>query len=276
MTTNSKEVTVVLPVYNGYDYLMQLLPTIERTNISYQLVIIDDSSPDARIKSLLTEYSNNDKRITVLSNHENLGFVASVNSGLKLAKNHAVILNSDTMVPNGWLERLIEPFNADSHIASATPFSNAATIFSFPIMNLDNELPYGIDYETIDRLFQKEQPEYNTVPTGHGFCMAMSAPALQRIGLFDCDAFGRGYGEENDWCLRAAKLGFRNIVVENLFILHKHGGSFQKESAKLKQEHGEILEQRYPDYKTLVRDFVEADPIKKYRDSVMKQLENPQ
>jgi GT2 family glycosyltransferase len=45
------------------------------------------------------------------------------------------------------------------------------------------------------------------------------------IGYFDEDRFGRGYGEENEFCQRAIKKGWCNLVTPNLYVYHKGGAS---------------------------------------------------
>ena len=60
----------------------------------------------------------------------------------------------------------------------------------------------------------------------------MSKNAIEKVGVLDADSFGMGYGEENDWCQRAILAGYRNVQVENLFVYHKHGGSFLSEDKK--------------------------------------------
>ena len=59
--------------------------------------------------------------------------------------------------------------------------------------------------------------------------MGINREVLQEIGNFDAKTFGKGYGEENDWCQRAIEKGYKNVHVENLFVFHNHGGSFKSE-----------------------------------------------
>lgn len=46
------------------------------------------------------------------------------------------------------------------------------------------------------------------MPTGVGFCMGINWDVWKNIGSFDEDRFGKGYGEENDWCMRAISASF--------------------------------------------------------------------
>src|SRR5690606_29471953 len=143
-------------------------------------------------------------------------------------RHHAVILNSDVRVPANWLERLMQPIFEDRRVASTTPFSNRATICSFPNFCRDNDMLLGLSVDAIDRHFRAVKPPAFPVelPTGLGFCVGLSKHFLERVGHFDEETFGRGYGEENDWCCRAAEAGGSHALVENLFVEHDHGGSF--------------------------------------------------
>ena len=82
-----------------------------------------------------------EKLFTLIENSKNLGFVGTANIGLSLHKDRDVILlNSDTEVYDGWLDRMIAISKKDNNIATVTPFSNNATICSFPEFNQDNPL----------------------------------------------------------------------------------------------------------------------------------------
>ncbi|MEM5813140.1 MAG: glycosyltransferase [Candidatus Aenigmatarchaeota archaeon] len=187
------------------------------------------------------------------------------------SKNHFVILNTDTEVPPGWLERLIFPLLYFDRVASVTPFSNSATICSFPKFMEDNDLYLGLDVETIDKYFRNINIEKTTqiLPTGVGFCMAINREVYEIIGLFD-EVFGKGYGEENDWCMRASKIGYKNLIATNLFVYHKHGGSFSrsKEISDLMQNNLRIVVNKHPSYINLVDYFISLDPLKLIRDVI--------
>jgi len=265
-----EEVTVVVPVYNGFGHLKPLFESIfKNTDEPYRLVIVDDASTDPRVVQYLNEIKErHPDKVLLLRNEENKGFTHSVNRGLKRAKGHAVILNSDTVVPPGWLKRLTRPLFEDENVASVTPFTNAGTICSFPEFLHDNELPKDFHPEEVDSFFNSLEDANCRIelPTGVGFCMAMGKKALKEVGLFDEQTFPRGYGEENDWCIRAYKKGFKNLLAHNLFVYHEHGGSFSKEEKKkLTAKHLKKLLQKHPEYQRLVDNFIQNDPIKPLR-----------
>ena len=103
------------------------------------------------------------------------------------------------------------------------------------------------------------------IPTGIGFCMFLSRAALDEIGDFDEAAFGRGYGEENDWCLRASAAGWRHLLCGDLFVFHAGGASFGQDAQALQASAMSVLQTRYPDYNKQIAEFIERDPIEPLR-----------
>lgn len=266
-------VDIIVPVYNGYQYLGRLLQTIERTKVPYRLILIDDKSPDPHVLPFLKEYAKGKENVLILENETNLGFVESVNRGLEVSTHHVALVNTDVELPSGWLERLMGPIVLNKKVATTTPFTNCGTICSFPNFCEDNALFWEMGVDEIDEAFQTLAPEYPIIPTGVGFCMGMSRTAIDKIGFLDAENFGKGYGEENDWCRRAADVGFLNIHVDNLFVYHKHGGSFESEEKKaLIKAHLERLSQKHPDYNRLVAEYCQLDPCAWRRAEVKKIL----
>lgn len=265
---NDTVIDIIVPVYNGYDYLEPLFTSIQKTQMKYRLILIEDCSPDKRVKEYLKDYQTKHSDTILIENEENLGFVKSVNKGLKYSTNHVALVNTDVEVPDMWLERLMAPILENDSVASTTPYTNAGTICSFPKLGEDNELFLNLDLEAIDNEFKKIKPRYVEMPTGVGFCMGMSRKALDSIGLLDEENFGKGYCEENDWCQRAVKQNMTNVHVENLYVYHKHGGSFLSEDKKRYiEENSKILKQKHPYYYQEVAYFFEVDPnrdIRKY------------
>lgn len=254
----NKLIDIIIPVYNGFDYLEQLFASIiKNTDLPYNLIVVDDKSSDERVLVLLKQYKDKiGSKMQLHCNKENLGFVKTVNFAINNSKNDLVILNTDVVVPKDWASRLLYPIFNNNKVASVTPFSNAATIFSFPLQWIDNDIKYNVN--DVDKIFKKvfckDKDFYLDFPTGVGFCMAISKKAIKKIGLLD-ETFGKGYGEENDWCMKAKKAGMINTVAYNLFVYHKHGGSFHsEEKRKLIFNNSKIINERYPDYNKQVQD----------------------
>ncbi|XGA79225.1 glycosyltransferase [Halomonas sp. CH40] len=267
-----KPIDILIPVYNGYEYLEPLFKSVyKNTTIPFRVFVANDCSTDKRVLPYLQSLKDEHKNLVLIENKKNMGFVGTVNKLSDLAENHFVLLNTDTEVPKGWLERLMYPLFKIDDIATTTPFTNSGTICSFPEYLNDNEIPSGFNVDEIDSFFKKVSLEdaYIEIPTGIGFCMGVNKDLVEKIGMFDV-AFGKGYGEENDFCQRAVNLGFKNIHVPNLYVYHKHGGSFpSEEKLKLIQKNLEIINERYPYYDRDVAKTIhknELSPIRKVID----------
>lgn len=262
----NREVDVIIPVYNGYNYFDKLFSSIFNTSLRMRVIVINDCSSDERVLAYLDELSAKFNNIILINNETNLGFLKSVNKGLALSKNHVALVNTDVEVPENWLERLLYPIFNDKTVASTTPYTNCGTICSFPELGSDSSIFDNRSVFFVDSIFRDFNPSYTEMPTGVGFCMGMSRNAIKKVGMFDEENFGRGYAEENDWCQRAIEMGFKNVHVENLFVYHRHGGSFQsEEKKKLLETNIKRLEAKHPRYLEDVSKFFEFDKNRYYR-----------
>lgn len=270
-----EEIDIIIPVYNGYQFFEELFGTLELTNMRYRLLIVNDKSPDERVLPYLKKYAAEHSNVVLMENEENLGFVRSVNRALKEAKNHVVLLNTDVAVPYQWLERLMIPIICQDKVATTTPFTTCGTLCSFPYFGKDNKLVGDLSLWQIDEQFRYVKPKYPEIPTGVGFCMGMNINAIKEVGVLDAETFGKGYGEENDWCRRAKAAGYKNVHVDNLFVYHKHGGSFlSEEKQKLLERNAKELLKKHPDYNEAVARYFSSDPLKSTRNYVLMKLWN--
>jgi GT2 family glycosyltransferase/glycosyltransferase involved in cell wall biosynthesis/2-polyprenyl-3-methyl-5-hydroxy-6-metoxy-1,4-benzoquinol methylase len=254
-------VTVIIPVYRGLDETTKCLNSVlkHRSKAYMRVLVIDDCSPEPQISSLLETIAAKGE-IELIQNKSNLGFVASVNLGMKEAGNQdVVLLNSDTEVTSNWLDRLVGHAYSNSKIGSVTPFSNNATICSWPSME-GGALPAGVSLGALDEAcYLANRGRQVDIPTAVGFCMYIRRDCIDEVGLFDEAAFGKGYGEENDFCMRAASMGWKHLLACDSFVYHSGETSFGKNSPH-RSAAWEILTKRHPDYQATVARHVQADP----------------
>lgn len=276
-----KMIDIIIPVYNAYDDLKECYESVLKyTDLrTHRLILINDKSTDKKIYELLDkikeETKTEENNIVVLENEENLGFVQTVNVGMSYSNNDVILLNSDTLVTKQWIEKLIIAAYSEDNIASVTPFSNNATICSLPEFLKDNKLPEGFTVdkfaETVERI---SLIQYPNIPTAVGFCMYITRKSIDEIGLLNYKEFGKGYGEENDYSMRAFKKGYKNILCDNLFIYHKGGQSFSSEIKRQREiESVKKMNAIHPEYTELVEKFVNDNPLKYYHDT-MKEIIN--
>lgn len=267
-----EKVSVVVPVYNALDDLKVCIERlVKHTDDDVDIIFIDDASPDPLIATVLEEASLK-RNIRVFSNAENLGFTRTVNRGIELAgSNDVVLLNSDARVTPRWLQGLKRALSTDANIATVTPMSDRAGAFSAPNIGNDNNLPDGISEADYAVAFRRNSiGYYPTVPTGNGFCMYIRRRCLDELGSFDAEAFPRGYGEENDFCMRAGRAGWRHVIDDRTYIFHDRNKSFGEQKKDLVIEGRKIVDHRYPDYQKAINIFSSNSIIKAARNNAKK------
>ena len=256
-----KSVDIIVPIFNAASDVAQCLAALEDHTPAFARVwLVDDASTDVQIAAILETFKTRAQfDVRVLRNAKNLGFIGSVNRALAQVKGNAVLLNSDAIITCDSIISMARAAEAVPNAASITPWSNNAEICSFPNFCVNNAVPENL--AEIARACSTLTPRYPELPTGVGFCMFMSQFALRRLGLFDVATFGRGYGEENDWCRRAVGFGMRNILCDNAFVAHTGGRSFAATGETPGGENLRRLSARYPSYQTNVAHFIESDPL---------------
>ena len=264
-------IDVVIPVYKGDAQTRRCVESVlaNRAGLGFDVVLVDDASPEPAIREYLDALAAQG-RATLLRNPTNEGFVRSVNRGMALhADRDVVLLNSDTEVAGDWLDRLRACAHRAADVATVTPFSNNATICSYPFEGWSGQVPGTLGLAGLDRVFATANAGRSVdIPTAVGFCMYVRRDALAALGAFDADRFGRGYGEENDFCMRALKAGWRNVLAGDVFVYHEGSVSFSEERFALQQAAGKALVEAHPDYPARVHEFLVADPANELRTAV--------
>lgn len=256
------EIAIIVPVYKGYADTLRTIYSVLDTpqKLKYALVVVNDRSPDEELTEALRSVASM-RLFTYLENEKNLGFVRTTNKGMALTADlDVVLLNSDTVVFGDWLDRLVEHPRRDPSIATVTPFSNNASICSYPLIDRNNVIQLEVTPGEIDSIAAKGNRHLNVeVPTGVGFCFYIRRKVLEELGDFDIAAFGRGYGEENDLCMRAVKAGYKNVLAGDIFVYHSGQVSFAMIADEEYEPGQKALILKHPDYPVRVRRYYQAD-----------------
>jgi GT2 family glycosyltransferase len=266
---------IIVPAFGACDELEACLASLERTlPDGTRVLLADDASPGDGIAAVAARIAaRGTLRLDYVRRPRNLGFVGNVNAALReTAPDDVILLNSDTLATPGWFERIQACADRDRRIATATPWSNNAEICSFPDFCRAAALPD--DPGMLAAAAAATSPSYPELPTGVGFCMFMRRAAIDAIGDFDLATFGRGYGEENDFCLRATGHGWRNVLCDDAYVAHRGGASFGPTGHAPGGENLARLNARYPGYNALIADFIMRDPLQPLRAVFARQLED--
>jgi len=269
--------SVVVPAFNAAGELDRCLQTLLATvGPETEVLVIDDASPAPEVGELLRRWrGRTGSNWRFLANPENRGFVATANRGMRETTGDVVLLNSDTELIPDWLQGLSRCLASDASIATATPWTNNGEIASIPRFCAANLPPdrTALTAAWAAAMAAAGPALYPELPTAVGFCMAVSRRAIDRIGLFDEARFGRGYGEENDFSMRASAAGLRNVLCDDVYVVHRGGASFGPLGLKPDEESMRRLLQRHPNYLEQVQAFIAADPLAARREAVLDALE---
>jgi len=259
--------SIVVPVYADGPAIRACLDSVlrYRSPATDALVIVNDNPADPEVGAIVDRYAG-EPNVFVLRNTVNLGFVGAANRGMAFMQTGDVLLlNADTEVFQGGIDELHRVLHADERTGSVTALSNNATLFSYPHPAVIADALDDIDWPDLAAIALRENAAQTvSIPTGHGFCMLIRRAVIEDIGLFD-NAFGRGYGEENDFSLRAAERGWIHVAAGGVFVRHAEARSFGAEKATLVARNLELLLQRYPEYGARIDWFAEADPVRRLR-----------
>lgn len=248
--------SVVIPVYDGYEQTVRCIQSVLKslTELKLEIIIGFDAGPNEEIWKYID--SINDQRVVKICHAENLGFVGNVNSLVMMKSFHDfILLNSDTVVADYVFDRLRSCLDDDRSIASVTPVSNNATIFTLggaprPDLKHLNEVNAAIagNSGTV------------RIPVGHGFCMLINGTVYEMVGLFDELEWGKGYGEEVDWCLKVNRdLGAHHVCRTDVYVYHEGSVSFgndqriQREAASSSR-----IEELHPGYEGMISSYSRA------------------
>ena len=264
--------TIIIPVYNAYEDTKKCIESvIQYTDHKHPILIVNDASTDLRINKLLEEFNLGQLHISVIENFDNLGFVKTCNLAFSESDGNTdvVLLNSDTVVTPNWLDKLINAAYSAKNIATVTPLTNNGTICSVPVWLESNDIPEGHTIISFASLIENiSLREYPQIPTAVGFCMYIKRDILNKVGYFDAINFGRGYGEENDFCCRATNLGYVHIIDDSTFVYHSGSKSFGEQKLKLIEENLNILAKLHPDYFQNVERFITEKSIQRIINNV--------
>ncbi len=228
----SATVDVIVCVHDALDDVRDCLDSIvRRTRPPYRLIVVDDGSGDPT-REYLRGFASAQGAL-LFRNEVALGYTRAANVGLRASNGaFAVLLNSDTVVTASWLDRLVACAESGARIAAVGPLSNCASWQSLPEVleeNGDwseNPLPRDVTLDRMAAIVGEGAPTYPRLPFLNGFCLMIKREALREVGLFDEEAFGRGYGEENDFALRCQEGGWQLAVADDTYVFHRQSRSY--------------------------------------------------
>lgn len=238
---SSEAVDIVVPVFNALDDVKACLRSLEKHTdaLNVRVIVVNDGS-DTTTSQWLRRFCEGSALFKLIEHTTNRGYTCAVNTGIKASTAPYVItLNSDTIVTNGWLRGLLRCMNSDPRLGIVGPLSNAASWQNIPQLRDEtgsfavNELPEGMTPDEMARLVANVSERcYPRLPFVNGFCFMIRREVIDAIGYMDEVNFPVGYGEENDYCIRAADSGFELAIADDVYVFHAKSKSFGHERRK--------------------------------------------
>ncbi len=216
--------SIVILTFNEMAYTKKCVKSIlKHTPEPHEIIFVDNGSTDGTLKWLKTLVKEN-KNYTLVENKQNLGFAKGCNQGMEASWGKFILLlNNDVVVADGWLSGLLDGLNHAPEAGIVGPMTNNIS----GLQQINDDSYRSVDF--LDKYAAKFREQYRhrriSLRRIVGFCMLFKRELAEQIGMLD-ESFGTGNFEDDDFCLRAALMGYKNYIAGDIFIHHFGSRSF--------------------------------------------------
>jgi len=232
------KIDIIICVHNAIDDVKKCISSIISNRTGSENIIIVDDNSDAETRDYLINVSTKEN-FTLKRNDVALGYTKAANVGLALSSaDFVILLNSDTIVTYGWAHKMANAVFSLSKGGIVGPLSNAGGAQSVPnhIIGKAFEPAINVLHDGVTPAYMNQLAEnfsqgetFPIVPMVHGFCFGITRNLINEIGLLDEEAFPKGYGEEDDYCMRANQAGFSHVIAIDTYVFHAKMKSYSNE-----------------------------------------------
>lgn len=253
VTTDWPLVDVVVCVHNSLEDVQRCISSVIESDYPadhLNLIIVDDGSGE-ETASYLRDWVKDKDNAQLIRREQAGGYTIAANTGLKQATGEiAAMLNSDTIVPKRWLQKITRIFADKPDVGLVGPLSNAASWQSVPELSAKgggwaiNPLKEGFSVTDMDEMIAPLAEDVGVlprVPLLNGFCFVIRRAICEDIGYFDEEGFPRGYGEEDDFCIRATDAGYGLVLAINTYVFHAKSKSYGTKTRNELSQQGQIV-----------------------------------
>ncbi len=274
---SSDILTVILPIYDGYIETVECLDSLltAKNTVKHRLIVINDNSPNVEINRYLEEvdfgiFGN----AVYIKRTRNGGFSEAVNAGYSIAgRSDVVIVNADAVIQDNWLDKLVHIAESEPNIATVTPFTNNGEVATYPYICKSLAVSHlDLAKEVNAAAERRNLRKFVEIPVAIGFCMYIKRACLDQIGYFDAAKWGRGYGEEVEFCIKALSFGWKHVLAVDSFAIHRGNVSFGNEKLERIIKSSKIISNDYPYYDSYVQRYISDDPARVYRRNISVDL----
>lgn len=261
LKTGIHPVDIILPVYGNLQIVQECIEAVlNRTLWPFKLIIVDDQSPDPTVVPYLRNVAKSyPDKIELIANHKNKGFAGSVNRGIKASSSRYIcVLNSDVIVTDGWLEKMVLALEAHPRNQIVNPVTNNTALINVPMQE-------GFSYLDMNKALELSSSHSYPEIMPTGFCFLFRRELTKSIGFMD-EGFKKGYGEDSDFWMKTISyvkdgeyLRWRAVLADDTYIFHERSTSFttlgNEEYQSTRQAGSSRFHQIWPNFKQWQKGF---------------------
>jgi GT2 family glycosyltransferase len=254
---------VIVLTYGNEDLSARCFRSLRKHTSGYRLIWVDNGSGPDSIDAVLAEAKANPGMVPIWL-PENVGFVKGTNIALRVLlevfntdADYIVMLNNDVEVTPGWLDRMRRVFERDSNVSAVGPITSECKSWQsylhankvLPVF----QLPSGFERSGTNERAEKLDYAYGELAAKCKmlafFCTAFKTDVFRKVGYLD-EAFGVGYGGDDDLCKRMRDANMDLAVSLGTYVFHNHQSTFKKlysdlEIEKMKLERHKTYEEKH-------------------------------
>jgi len=209
--TKHDKVSVVVLVKDALDYVKKCIDSLFKYTDRFELIIVDNAS-GKETKQYLKSIKCNEYRL--ITNKANKGVSYGWNQGIKAAKyDYVCFLNSDTLLTDSWLRKMMRGFKYSDNVGMVGPTSNGGATVKSP------QVRHDVKAEDIDKYASELLDDYIEAPVV-GFCFVVAKKVFDKIGGFDYKRYGLACHEDIDFLFRMRKAGFKSVWSKGAYVHH--------------------------------------------------------
>ncbi|MBC7227529.1 MAG: glycosyltransferase family 2 protein, partial [Thermoflexales bacterium] len=200
-----------------YDYALQR---------GWQVIVVDNGSTDDTAQVVPGKFPEAE----FIRSERNLGFAGGINLGLQRARGKVIVLmNSDVLASGETLQKAAETLLSEPGVGALSPLLRTPDGRPQPFAFGDDQTPWYLFRRGLKALLglgsmhRWDVEEPLEVDWVSGACMFVRREVVEQIGLLDEQFFL--YFEDNDWCLRMRKAGWRVLYDPRFEVIHLGGAS---------------------------------------------------
>ena len=250
-----RRASIIILVKDALEYFKKCISSLIKYTDNFELIIVDNDSNE-ETKKYLRSIKVND--YTLITNQENKGVSYGWDQGIKIAKyNYICLLNSDTVLTEGWLNKLLRGFDYSDKIGMVGPSSNGGpTVKSRQIVG-------DIEFGKINEYAASIREDFIECPVV-GFCFIVKKEVFNKIGVFDWQRYGIACNEDIDFIFRLLNAGYKSLWCKGSFVYHFGNRSMIEmgiDVSQIRKATQKILDKRKDDPNQFIENNVELGRV---------------